>query len=577
MTSKELRTKFLEFYEKRGHVIVPSSSLIPDDPSVLITTAGMQQFKPYYTGAADPLTSIHPSLGKTLGSKNAVSAQKSFRTSDIDEVGDVNHLTFFEMLGNFSFGGYFKEEAIRSAYDFFKEIGVPIHYVTVFEGDEKIPKDVESRKIWEELGVVDIREATRGDNFWGPTGKEGPCGPTTEIYVNSTEVWNIVFNEYYCKPDGVFEKLATPGVDTGMGLERLAMVSQGKNHLFETDLFAFLMELTPDSIDDRTQRIIADHMRAVVFLLADGVRPANKEAGYVLRRLIRRVAVYEHLMHEKVFSMESLIPAIQEKFGEVYPEIQNPDIITEFKKEKEKFEITLVQGLKELDKKEQIDAKSAFYLYETFGLPFEIIKEVGGIRAGNLLEQDFEQEFEKHREISRAGREKKFGGHGLILDTGELKAATKEEVEIVTRLHTATHLLQTALQKILGESVHQDGSDITAERTRFDFTFDRKLTPEELLRVEDMVNQAIQSDLQVTFEEMSYKDAVATGALYFKRQKYPAQVKVYSMTDSHSKEVFSREFCGGPHVERTREIGKFRIKKQESVSAGVRRIRGVVE
>jgi len=281
MTSSDLREKFLEFFEKEGHVRVPSSSLLPDDPSVLLTTAGMQQFKPYYTGKADPMASPHPELGgKPLGAKSAVSIQKSFRTSDIDEVGDETHLTFFEMMGNFSFGGYFKEEAIKFAYDFIKEIGLTIQYVTIFEGDEKTLKDEESKKIWEGLGVRDIREADRGENFWGPTGNEGPCGPTTEIYLNDIEVWNIVFNEYYCLADKSLvpleEKGGVRGVDTGMGLERLAMVSQGKKNIFETDLFSPLIDLLPEHMDMSTKRVVADHGRAVSFLISRHILDQTK-------------------------------------------------------------------------------------------------------------------------------------------------------------------------------------------------------------------------------------------------------------------------------------------------------------
>ena len=302
MTSSELREKFLEYFEKNGHTVVPSSSLLPDDPSVLLTTAGMQQFKPYYTGEADPFHSPHPTLGgKSLGSRNVASDQKSFRTSDIDEVGDERHLTFFEMLGNFSFGGYFKEEAIKYAKEFLDSVNIPIDYVTVFEGDSDVPRDEDSVKIWGRYGFSsekgNLRFENRDENFWGPTGAEGPCGPTTEIYARSEgseqalEIWNIVFNEYYCWPDGKLEKLKTPGVDTGMGLERLAMVSQEKQTIFETDLFSPIMDLLPQGTDERTRRIFGDHARGVVFLLADGLRPSNKEAGYVLRRLMRRILV----------------------------------------------------------------------------------------------------------------------------------------------------------------------------------------------------------------------------------------------------------------------------------------------
>ena len=547
---------------------MPSSSLLPDDPSVLLTTAGMQQFKPYFVGKADP--------EKDFGSLNTVSIQKSFRTSDIDEVGDESHLTFFEMMGNFSFGGYFKKEAILYAKEFIESIALDIQYVTIFEGDDKTPKDEESEKIWKSLGVLDIRTAAREDNFWGPTGSEGPCGPTTEIYINDMEIWNIVFNEYYCKSDGSLEKLETPGVDTGMGLERLAMVAQGKKNIFETDLFSSITEILPAGMDTRVKRIVSDHARGVAFLLSDGVIPSNKEAGYILRRLMRRMLVYEHILGDS-YDSQALFDIVGKEYSGFYNEINPETVRDEFAKEKEKFQKSVARGLKELERTGEIDAQSGFRLYESFGLPYEIIKELGGEKSSGLTREDFDREFEKHREASRAGREKKFGGHGLLLDTGELKAANEEELKVVTRLHTATHLLQAALRKVLGDEVHQAGSDITAERLRFDFAFDRKLSEEEIKKVEDLINDVIERNLDMGCQEMSYEDAVKTGALYFEKEKYPGTVKVYSAVDPKSGEVFSRELCGGPHVAHTEELVSFKITKEESVGAGVRRIRAIVE
>ena len=568
MTASELRKIFLKYFEERGHKIVPSSSLLPDDPSVLLTTAGMQQFKPYFVGKADPK--------RDFGSLNTASIQKSFRTSDIDEVGDESHLTFFEMMGNFSFGGYFKKEAISYAKEFIESIGLAIQYVTVFKGDDKTPKDKESEKVWKTLGISDVREAGREDNFWGPTGTEGPCGPTTEIYINDTEIWNIVFNEYYCKSDGSLEPLKAPGVDTGMGLERLAMIAQGKQNIFETDLFSSITEILPAAMDIRVKRIVSDHARGVVFLLSDGVIPSNKEAGYVLRRLMRRMLVYEHILGNS-YDSQAFFEIVGKEYSGFYNEINPETVRDEFVKEKEKFQKSVARGLKELERTGDIDAQSAFRLYESFGLPYEIIKELGGETAAGLTREDFDKEFEKHREASRAGREKKFGGHGLLLDTGELKAANEEELKIVTRLHTATHLLQAALRKVLGDKAHQAGSDITAERLRFDFTFDRKLKDEEIKKVEDLVNDAVERNLDMGCEELPYEDAVKTGALYFEREKYPETVKVYSAVDPKSGEIFSRELCGGPHVVHTRELGHFKITKEESVGAGTRRIRAIVE
>jgi len=581
--SKEIRKKFLDFFKERGHAIVPSSSLIPDDPSVLLTTAGMQQFKKYYTGEANSL--------KDFGSKNTVSIQKSFRTSDIDEIGDESHLTFFEMVGNFSFGGYFKREAITYAHEFIAQVmNLPISYVTIFEGSEHVPKDEESRAIWQELGVTDIREEGMDDVFWGPTGTSGPCGPTTEIYCrnaqgNDIEIWNIVFNQFVCSGlreelmtgGATLSPLQTPGIDTGMGLERLAMISQHTQTIFETDLFAPLLGLLPDTLDTRTQRIIVDHCRAVTFLLADGVRPSNKEVGYVLRRIMRRVCAYEYLHALRAGIMEELMKTTILGYGDCYPnllETRNQSIEAMWI-EREKFLKTLKHGIKELGKSSTIDASTAFKLYESFGLPFEVTKEVGGEGALGLTREAFEGEFKKHQAISRAGVEKKFGGHGLLLDTGELKAKDETELKVVTRLHTATHLLHQTLRKVLGEGVSQQGSDITAERTRFDFSFGRKMTDEEIKQVEDMVNEVVKEDLPVTCLELSKDQAVQTGALHFFKEKYPDMVKVYYVGLSLS-EAFSKEFCGGPHVTHTGEIGIVTIIKEEACSAGVRRIRATV-
>lgn len=585
MEANEIRKKFLEFFKQRGHAIVPSSSLIPDDPSVLLTTAGMQQFKPYYVGKADPM--------KAFGSKNATSVQKSFRTSDIDEVGDESHLTFFEMLGNFSFGGYMKKDAISYAFDFItKEMKLPISFVSIFDGSDGVPKDEESKAIWQSLGVKDIREMGMHEVFWGPTGTSGPCGPTTEIYCKNAdgkdiEVWNIVFNEFFFQGSreelnsGVsgkkLELLPMPGVDTGMGLERLAMISQNTKTIFETDLLAPLKTLLPENLDERKKRIISDHVRGVVFLLADGVRPSNKEAGYILRRLMRRVMAYEKIDSIPSHIIDAMIHEVIHEYGDFYPELKkNAEAIQkEVRDERERFEKTLEQGIREVYKFSEINAPIAFGLYESFGISFEIIKEVAGEKAKNLKREHFDEEFKKHQEKSRAGVEKKFGGHGLLLDTGELKAGNEEELKIVTRLHTATHLLNAALRKVLGDEVEQRGSDITPERTRFDFSFSRKLTSDEIKKVEGLVNEAIQKDFAMTNKEMDLGDAKKTGALFMARGHYPERVHVYTV--GNKDETFSKELCGGPHVVHTSEIGSFKIIKEEASSAGVRRIRGVIQ
>jgi len=559
MSFSEIRKRFLEYFKKRGHVIVPSSSLVSDDPSVLLTTAGMQQFKPYFTGEKDAM--------RDFGSANVVSIQKCFRTSDIDEVGDESHLTFFEMLGNFSFGGYWKEEAIRYVHEFItKEMGLAIDYVTVFdpgkvpEGDWRkgVPRDDESRAVWEKLGVRDIR-GDGTDVFWGPTGNEGPCGPTTEVYVNGLEVWNIVFNEFYADKEKKLAPLKTRGIDTGMGLERLTMVAQEKKNVFETDLFAPFMQALPGTLSISEKRIAADHVRGAAFLISDGVRPSNKGEGYVLRRLMRRLLMFE----EKgvVFS--------------VYPELREGEAVRVFEAERVEFSKTLRKGLQELGKLSRVGAEEAFNLYQSFGLPYEVIKDVGGAKAEDLERDDFDREFEKHQEISRAGAEKKFGGHGLSADAEG----------VAVRLHTATHLLHQALRDVLGESVRQEGSDITPERARFDFRFERKVTPDELARVEAIVNEKIRENLPVNRIEMPKDEAEKTGALHLfsagggssfgGKEKYPDIVSVYYIGKS-LEDAYSKEFCGGPHVARTGEIGEFKIVKEESVSAGTRRIRAVI-
>lgn len=600
MDSQEIRKRFFDFFTRHGHTLVPSSSLIPDDPSVLLTTAGMQQFKPYYTGEINPMTAIHPTLGKPLGAFSTVSIQKSFRTSDIDAIGDDTHCTFFEMLGNFSFGGYFKKEAIAFAHEFItKELRLEISYVTIFEGksDIGVPRDEESEKIWRSLDPdIKIIEQGMEDVFWGPTGSSGPCGPTTEIYCKNAsgddvEIWNIVFNEYFYsgsrdellgrETPKSLEKLKTPGVDTGMGLERLAMVVQKTKSIFETDLFAPFLTLLPHTVPVRERRIIVDHLRGIVFLLGDGVRPSNKEVGYILRRLMRRVLAYAYIYELPDHVLDSLIHDVTHDYGKFYIELMRNvlNIHEAFKEERIKFAHTLAKGIKELERikeKGTMNIKEAFDVYQTFGLSFEIIRDVGGKSTSELTLDAFQEEFKKHQDTSRAGREGKFGGHGLVLDTGELKARDAAELKKVTRLHSATHLLHAALRAVLGHDIRQMGSDITAERMRFDFNFPRKLEKSELQKISDFVNDAITKDLMVTREEMSYKEAQKSGALHFFQEKYPEQVSVYTFTDKQG-DVISRELCGGPHVTHTHTIGKFTILKEEASSAGVRRIRAFVE
>jgi len=571
MESRKLREKFLDFFAKKGHTIIPSSSLLPTDPSVLFTTAGMQQFKPYYLGEKSPY------------GQNVVSCQKCFRTSDIEEIGNQRHLTFLEMLGNFSFGGYFKEKAIRLAYEFlFKELKLSKDEVlfTVFEGDKSVPEDKESILIWNKLGIKEnkIKRCGREDNFWGPTGQEGPCGPTTEIHFGDVEVWNLVFNEYYQDQEKKLSLLKQKGVDTGMGLERLAMICQKKASVFETDLFEPIIDelnsklktqnskLQPKTQNlERIKRIISDHIKGAVFLISEGILPSNVERGYVLRRLLRRIIRYGKLLNLPQNFSISLAQKVIEIYKPIYPEVSSKesDILTAIQNEEEKFAKTLNQGLKQFQKitlRGNISGIDAFHLFDTYGFPLELTIELAKEKGVKVDKKGFEKAFEKHQEISRAGVEAKFGGGG----------------EFSPKLHTATHLLHAALRQVLGEHVKQMGSDITPQRLRFDFAHNQKMTPEEIKKVEEIVNQKIKEDLEVKKEEMCYTNAVESGALAFFKEKYPERVTVYSICD-HSRQVFSKEICAGPHVKKTSELGHFKIIKEESSGSGVRRIRAVLE
>ena len=585
----EVRKKFFDFFKERDHAIVPSSSLVPTDPSVLFTTAGMQQFKRYYTGELN--------AEKDFGLKNAVSIQKCVRTSDIDEVGDETHLTFFEMMGNFSFGGYWKEDAIRWGYEFLTErlhIDPQRIHVSVFEGDANTPKDEESFRIWHNimgLPKEKIAFGNRADNFWGPTGSEGPCGPTTEIYVDNIEVWNIVFNEYYAvtknvEPQNHFEykKLETPGVDTGMGFERLLCMPEGKKSVYETSAFKPLIDmLTQEAPEASTRdiRILADHIRAGVFMIADGITPSNKDAGYVLRRILRKIIglKMKNDIHTDPFALGAGV--ISKQYGPLYAEIRSPkSVIHVWQEESEKFGTSIQRGLLEVsrivEKEKKITGTDAFHLYESFGLPFELLREVVEDDVySKISKSEFDEAFRKHQKTSRAGAGKKFGGHGLLLDTGELKAGSEEELKRVIRMHTATHLLHRALRKTLEESVQQMGSDITPERLRFDFNFDRRLTNEEIAAIQQDVQEIIQRDLPVYFKEMSKEEAEESGALHFFKEKYPDIVKVYYIGTEGA--VVSAEFCNGPHVQNTGEIGTFKIIKQESLGKNTKRIRAIIE
>ncbi len=561
MTYREIREKFQKFFESKGHKLVPSASLVPEnDSSVLFTTAGMQQFKPYYTGAMD--------VEKDFGSLNTASIQKAVRTSAIEEVGDESHLTFFEMLGNFSFGGYEKKEAIQYAHEFItKEMGLPIDYVSVFGGDSDVSADEESEKIWKEIDSnIKIEKYGKEDNFWGPTGEEGPCGPSTEIFVNGVEIWNLVFNEFYCSKDKKLEPLKMKGVDTGMGLERLAMVSQGKSNVYETDLFIATMdkirELSPKD-EEHSQRIIADHIRSAVFIISDGVFPSNTDKGYILRRLIRRAVRQADLVGMPRGSLAKVANVVINDYGNVYENLvtKGEEIRNEIQKEENSFIANLSKGLKQLEKLgNNISGKDAFDLYQSYGFPIEMTRGIVILEKGGSVDMEgYKEELKKHSELSTTA------------SAGRFKGGLAGGGDMETKYHTATHLLFAVLRKILGEEVEQKGSNITPERLRFDFSYPQKLTDEEKQQVENLVNQKIEEGLDTSMQEVSVEEAKKMGAHGVFDKKYGDKVKVYKIGD------FSLEICGGPHVKNTSELGEFKITKEESSSGGIRRIRAVLE
>jgi len=597
MNSNEVRKIFINFFKQLDHKIIPSSSLIPADPTVLFTSAGMQQFIPYLSGETIP---PYP---------RACSYQKCFRTSDIDKVGDEFHHTFFEMLGNWSFGDYFKEKAIKWSLDLLVgKYGLKKDkiWVTVFKGNNDIKKDTESIEIWMRNGIPRERILEFGmeDNFWGPVSTTGPCGPCSEIYYDRgekfrtkkcdlsncgpgchcgrfVEIWNLVFMEYKKNVDETFSKLPAKNVDTGAGLERLTAVLESKESDYETDLFLPLIkkisELSGKSYENNKKpfRIIADHIRASCFLIADGIFPSKEDRGYILRRLLRRVIRFGKTIDMPKNFLIPLSQIVINQYSLLYPELKHKenDILTIVQNEEEKFEKTLLLGLKKFNKiaketinknKKNIDPEYVFHLYDTYGFPFELTKELAKERGLNVDEKSFREKFKKHQEISRAGVEKKFGGHNIYAIKDE-KAKIK-----ATKLHTATHLLQAALRQILGNHIQQAGSDINPERLRFDFTHPKKLTKEEIEKVENLVNQKIKEDLPIKVEEMSYENAIKSGALAFFKERYPKIVKVYTIGN------FSKEICAGPHVKRTGEIGKFKILKEKSAGAGIRRIKATI-
>lgn len=622
LSSEEIRARFLKFFEKRGHKIIPSVSLVPEnDPSVLFTTAGMHPLVPYLLGQTHP-------MGKRLAN-----SQKSLRTVDIDEVGDNTHATFFEMLGNWSLGDYFKEDAIKWSYEFLisKEEGLGLDpsrlYITVFEGDERAPRDGESFKIWKSLEMPEEKIYFMGakSNWWS-AGDSGPSGPDTEMFYDITEkgldiknkedfikadekqqvveIWNDVFMEYEMKDGKVVGNLKHKNVDTGSGLERVTMVVQKKTNIFETDLFDYLMEKI-DELSDvsatklsdeevlRAKRIVADHIRASVFIIIDGVLPSNTDRGYVLRRLLRRAIRYSDLLKLKKNGLVEVAKEAIKKYQAVYKNVLNEEdsIIEEIEKEEKKFREAIKRGLRilknyvsagvvpdgkyssatEEEKRNITDnlpkllhGRFVFDLISTHGLSRELIEEMAKEQGIEVDWIGFEAEMKKHQELSRVGSGQKFKG-GLA-DTSDA----------TIKYHTATHLLHAALREVLGDDVLQKGSNITPERLRFDFSHDAKMSDDEKKKVENIVNQKINESLPISFEEMKIGEAKDAGALGVFGEKYGEVVKVYKIGDE-KRGIFSMELCGGPHIENTEKLGHFKIVKEEAVSSGVRRIKAILE
>ena len=589
MRAIEIRNKYLEFFKRHGHAVIPSAPLIPEnDPSVLFTTAGMQPLVPYLLGEKHP-------EGTRL-----TDFQKCLRTNDIDEVGDNRHLTYFEMLGNWSLGDYFKEESIAMSFEFLtKELGIPVEKlsVTCFAGDEDCQRDEVTASCWRKAGIPEDRIYYFGkDDNWWIAGEEGPCGPDTEMFYDTgkpkcsencnpscgcgkyVEIWNNVFMEFFKTKDGKYTKLKQHNVDTGLGLERMAMLLQGKETPFDTELFKPVMdklqELAGENDSIESRRIVAEHLRASMMIIQDGGLPSNVDRGYILRRLIRRMVRHLRKLQINLNELGELIDLNIDTLKEMYPELhQNSNKIKSvIIEEKDKFEKTLERGEREFNKivnrmknegKDTISGQDLFTLYETYGFPPEVTQDLAREAGLKVDTTEFDKLFKEHQEKSRMGSEQKFKG-GLA-GTGE------QEV----RYHTATHLLNAALKVILGKDVHQKGSNITPERMRFDFSCDHKLTDDEKKKVEDLVNEWISRGLDVKCEEMKKDDAIKSGAECMFIEKYPDIVTVYSI--GNDKETVSKELCGGPHVKNTSELGHFKIKKEEASSAGVRRIKAILE
>ena len=584
MKAIEIRNKYLKFFKKHGHTVIPSAPLIPEnDPSVLFTTAGMQPLVPYLLGEKHP-------AGTRL-----TDYQKCVRTNDIDEVGDNRHLTYFEMLGNWSLGDYFKEESIQMSYDFLtQELHIPVEKlsVTCFAGDEDCARDEVTAKCWKKAGIPEERIYYFGkDDNWWIAGEEGPCGPDTEMFYDTgkpkcseecnpscgcgkyVEIWNNVFMEFYKGHDGKYSKLKQHNVDTGLGLERMTMLLEGKETPFETELFAPIMDKLVElqKVDNiASRRIVAEHLRSSMMITCDGGRPSNVDRGYILRRLIRRMVRHMNKLQISLDELSTLIDINVENLKELYPALEeNKETIKSvILEEKDKFVKTLAKGEKEFAKeieeiknqgKDVVPGKMVFRLYDTYGFPPEETEELASENGMKIDKEGFEKLFKEHQEKSRAGSEQKFKG-GLA-STGEME----------TKYHTATHLLNAALKQVLGSHVHQRGSNITAERMRFDFSHPAKMTAEEKQATEDLVNEWIKEAIPVEHLEMKKDEAIRLGAEAMFIEKYGDIVSVYKIGDK------SIELCGGPHVKNTSELGHFKIKKEESSSSGVRRIKAILE
>jgi alanyl-tRNA synthetase len=579
MERKELIQKYLDFFKSKGHAEIKNSSLVPEnDPTVLFTTAGMHPLVPFLLGE------------KHYSGKRLVNVQRCIRTGDIDEVGDDVHLTFFEMLGNWSLGDYFKEEAIPFSFEFLTEqLGIPIEKlaVSVFAGDKDAEKDGESAKIWQDLGIPKERIAflPKENNWWGPAGETGPCGPDTEIFFyvgkktpekfdstdkNWVEIWNNVFMQYIKDEKGSFNQAKQKNVDTGMGVERTIAILNRLDNVYDTKIFKPIIKEI-GSISEkkyeknkREMRIIADHIKASVFIIADGIVPSNTERGYVLRRLIRRAVRYGNIL-----GMRNFTTKVAQTVFRIYDDyeilIENKDtILKELKKEEDKFNETIEKGLREFEKlakgKEELSGKDAFLLYQSYGFPIEMTEEIARENKIKLDKKSFEEENRKHQKLSKTA------------SSGQFKSGLADNSEATAKLHTATHLLNQALREVLNKKdIFQKGSNITPERLRFDFNFDRKLTDEEIKEVEEIVNEKIKENLDIKKEIMTPEQAKKQGAQGVFDSKYGAEVSVFSIAD------FSKEICTGPHVKSTKELGKFKIQKEESSAAGIRRIKAVLE